>query len=604
MTLATEGVLQCRNSYSGGMGLLSEGTLYRLNGGITCQGDRSDVCCPYAAGTKVAVVGNVGASPHSSISDYWICRDGDSGEPSPPTWTAPSKPLLLDVQPWPPFVTGFGAPLAWAPLAFWFGDRVALWDPSTERVEAVGAPSGPPLSCLARGPDGARAVTIDVNGTGTLWDVATARAITSIPGLALPSFRRRIEPDASCTNFLARQIWWSEHGPEILVVTTSGRALLVDETRIRELEPSEANPGWFSSDGSAVFLQTDPHWDLHVWDLRTGQRIPQPTPSIDTQFPDGRLGLCGPSDDEGRSSSCSESRLRATEPPRALPFGCGMEASPTGRFLNVSTDCSFGDPTTSILRDSDFRVMARAKHTELTTWASRDDVLAIQSDRGVEIWSSKGPMWLAGKPGDRLERGFLWSPDAQAVATPLRVFGLSPKRRFSLGAQPFWAGAWTSDSKLLAVWNLTEDGPYYENKSSLRLRVIDASSGCILLDIAEQTSSPSIRQAQIGATQPRWIGGTDALELPVFGSDSVFRLVRPRTGEVLWLTMAERAGRLEPIALSTDGRYAGSESSVRDALSRVGSPKLTGSLRAAPELLHEFFARAANSIPACKPSVP
>ena len=107
----------------------------------------------------------------------------------------------------------------------------------------------------------------------------------------------------------------------------------------------------------------------------------------------------------------------------------------------------------------------------------------------------------------------------------------------------------------------------------------------------------SQRQALVGTASPRWLPGTDVLELPVLGDDRFVRLVRPRTQEILWATMVEaQAGSYAPYVFAADGRYDGADAAVAENLGREGAPKITAPMRRAVGLVRLFLSErpAAN----------
>jgi hypothetical protein len=363
---------------------------------------------------------------------------------------------------------------------------------------------------MALAPARSRALTIDVTGTGVLWDVPAGRPLVQIRNLAVPGFVGRIEPDASCAAFLVQHIEWGNDERQLLVVKATGRVLHVAETNglLRELETPHAHDAWFGPDG-AVFVASERHfdsWDPHleVWDPRTLRWLARDLKYFVAHFPDGRIGVCPPEGAGGRR--CRMLTLGSDAPPRVLRSACSMDPSPTGRFVSIMEDCVSDTRTRIILRESDLRPIATVTNvTANADWAPGRDVLVFETARGIQVWPGEGAVRVVGKRArDGEHERFLFSPDATAVATPYRIVQLKRQGEVRFGNRiPYESGAWSPDGTMLAVWRLSEEGPSYDATASLELAVFDASSGCMILDVKEPSQPPSPRQALTAATRNR-----------------------------------------------------------------------------------------------------
>lgn len=592
-TMATEDVLRCNNRYSGTMSLRVQTGSLGLRGGLSCQGDRSGVCCPFPVGTPVEVVGRVVATEWGDmIDDYWICADRPAQ--AAPSHSNSQVPVALDVE---SHVAGIGVPGlrdGARQLAWWFGDRIVIWDTRSGSVQLVGASGGPRLSCASLGPRGDHAFTIDVNGTGAIWETHGSRRLGLVQDLAPRGFHDRVEPDLSCTNFLSQEVDWRSDEQALLVISRTGHATAwsIDSNARTTLEQASSKPNWygrhFSPDGKhAIIPKTT--GVLELWSFETGQRVGGVEGTAGVWSPDGTSIAVQ------REGNEAQWRLwewhqdsKAQEP----PVGCSLEFSPSGRFISALSTCPGGDDvdTFVVRRGGSSHPVSTIKRCAYSVWDAHGDVLAAQTSRGIEV-STRGAQSRMVAPGLVVgESRLAWSPNDSAVASSARIVHPKSGRVIQLPKDSQLRSlAWSPDSSMLATWNLVGEGPHYRHTISLTLRVFDANTGCRLFDLDEPAVLASARQSLVGASPPRWIEGTDVLELPILGSDSFVRLVRPRTGEILSVTLSESTDRFTPLVVGQDGRFEGDPESLRSALARSDAPRLTVQPRLTVGLLSGFL---------------
>jgi hypothetical protein len=112
--------------------------------------------------------------------------------------------------------------------------------------------------------------------------------------------------------------------------------------------------------------------------------------------------------------------------------------------------------------------------------------------------------------------------------------------------------------------------------------VFDLRTGCLVLENEEATGRATHRQKLFGLVPPRWLG-SGVLSLPVLGTDSVQRLVRPGTDAILWVAMApEGAGT--PSVMDERGSFAGSSTAFESVVGPTPSTQAE-----AAGLLSAFF---------------
>lgn len=348
------------------------------------------------------------------------------------------------------------------------------WRPPQRRATLSGHKG--PINSLDISPNGSRLATASDHGTAKIWDTQTARELSTLRG-----HRTRVE-----------EVRYSPDGRTLLTTSREAGAPF-REVKLWDAQTGKERPSiqlgvppiydmLFSPDGK--YLAISQHCEVRLYDVTNGkvqQDLTTPKHSVSSLAfsPDCRTlavatGRPGPFGDNGADirlwelASGMERAVISKDPGegrfRSLRF------SPDGKLLaghqEVSDGVTIWDLATRreslVLKDARYPLFTPdskslisvvfapgnpVRKWDLTTGKHLD--LAIDNDKGVGYYIS---------PNDRLLVTFVWVGDSSAHS---RLWDVKTGRKLMVLEHQI-AGAFTPDSKILAVLNLKGDPVLYD----------------------------------------------------------------------------------------------------------------------------------------------
>jgi hypothetical protein len=568
-TLMADDPLECRNAFDGVMAVRAGDAEYWLARGVTCTGDRSGLCCPYASGTPVRILRRAPKQPPvqadadtrraaaamaTLLDDYWICQDGDP--PSSPA--ARPMPVVVDTTP----ATRPGR-LAYPErprgLAFWFGERYAVWDPVGGSIATIGAKGGAPLACVAVGPGGKRAFTIDASGAGALWDVAAGARLDTVAGIAPEGFPDRVEPDAACAGFLLRDLTWSADGGHLFVVSNDGRALLWETEHA-------ARRGWsvdadrysfaaLSADGARLTIVAPPRVAVHS---TTAER---PVAELPARFATlSRDGTALLASGELPTLDASVQLFRIDDGGATLKAngsGCRAAFSASGRLWSFQSACAPDPGRTRILETASGKPLVDVAGARLGVWSPVEDTFAAWTPRGLEAWTEKAGWRLLAPRDAGGDPPLEFSPDGKQIVAGARLVHMQPAHAVILrgfGLLGTTVAFSPGGGAFLAVGGVST-GSAFEPTAAADVHVVDTRNGCETWASQVRTDRAPHRYGLVGATSVHWLSETDTLVVPAIDTETAVQLVRPGTGASLFATAVDTGSGVVPLVFDDAGHF-------------------------------------------------